>query len=265
MKPLKQYTPINSRPTSNIRASNLRRLFSRYRFWIVVPLSIILVWLVIAWSESGAADSVAKVSEVEVHGDGRFVSVADVNAVVEGKLKGKNIYLIKQEDVQKLIKSNFLAIKDVEVIKEGSSKIVISIKERTPIVILSVGQPEAFYLTDIEGYVLGVVDPTELRLPVVKYNKPDIKIGSFLEKSKVDLYVKIIDALRTEDIKVSTFVSDESFLSFYTENNVLVYISFDKDIRTSAKLLKEVLLKFKLENIILKKVDLRYDNVVVEY
>lgn len=206
------------------------------------------------------------IKKVNIEGASKYVSSKDLETVVNKKALDKNILTFETSELEKTLKGIFLAIKDIHVSKSLPNTLSIKIVERTPLASLKPANSSTTFLIDGDGYVLGELGDNDLNLPLVKYaGKNEVKVGTFVEKDIVTVYLLLIKSLNESGIKFQSVFVDEDKIEIIINGNIVTYLSVKRDVNQSVNLLKEVLNKYNNENIMLKRVDLRYDKVVVEY
>jgi len=204
-----------------------------------------------------------KVDFVNVEGTGSFVNTDDVKAIVERVVIGHSIFPIKEEEIVELVTKNFLGAKTVFVKKEYPNSIKILIEERIPLAIVHNNSGDNF-LIDSDGYVLGLVSEGFLDLPKIQYEGPVI-IGTFLEKDMIPVSVQLLKFAEQEELKISSMSFYPNHVKVFVGGNAEVFIGYDKDSEKSLKTISALIKSSEAEGKILKKIDLRYDKVIVLY
>jgi cell division septal protein FtsQ len=204
------------------------------------------------------------VSHVRVFGAGAFVNGDDLVEIVKGQVKDKSIFKVDTKTISENLSQNFQGAKSIKVYKVFPKTVNIEVSERVPLALIYNDVSTDYYLIDEEGYILGIVDPTKTNLPKIYY-EGDIYVGLFISKELVPVYLDLTAALSESRIKVSS-------LSFYPRHAVLfleegpeVLISNEKDKKSMTDILFDLLNQFKEKDKKVKKIDLRYDKVIVSY
>jgi len=112
--------------------------------------------------------------------------------------------------------------------------------------------------------ILGIVGPESEDLPRIRY-AGDLKVGTFVDPVLVPVYLDLIDALETSDIKVSSISFSPKNVTFYTQEGTRVLIGNRGDKQYLLAVLANLLNKLSLEGKDASSIDLRYDKVVVSY
>lgn len=207
------------------------------------------------------------ITRVEITGVQRFVNSADVKSIVDEKALGKNIFLLNTRNLEKIVSENFLASKTVRVDRKFPKTIRVVIEERVPIaLVLPSGSSDtlAYYFVDSEGFVLGNADKAHTNLPIINYSQT-VDVGKFLESEAVKYYFDLIKALDDDAIAVSTISSYPRYTQFYTKEDNQVLFSNQQPAKSQVKIFAKMMEAFKAEGKKVRKIDLRFDKVIVEF
>jgi len=205
-----------------------------------------------------------KVKEVGVLGTGSFVSKKDLENMMNSSVVKKNILNVDTDELKTSILTNFQGAKNVDIKKIFPDKIVVRVYERTPIALLQNNKADEIYIVDEDGYVLGTVANSTGNLPKIFY-EGDIKIGYFVDKKFAPVYFELISSIDSEKLQVSSISMDEKNITLYTNDSVEVVLEKAKNIRSNINILSSLLRQLKTEGKNAKKIDLRYDKVIVSY
>ena len=203
-----------------------------------------------------------KISSVEINGAGAFVNYQDIKVLAEKNSLGQSLFLINIKSLTENLKKNFLGAKDIDIEKKYPDKLKVFIKERVPLAIIY--NDEENYIMDSEGYILGVVSKDFSGLPKIKY-EGDISAGSFLQKDIVPMSTEILDSAEKNEVKVSSMSFFPKYTKLYVGNGTEVYIGYDKNNEESLKTVGALLKTLNGEGKEVKKIDLRYDKLIVSY
>ena len=223
---------------------------------LAVIVTIIVVGLRFAFS-SGYFD----VQEVSIFGTKQFVNAADIHQMADSNTLGHNLIKFNTADLEKKLENNFLGAKNVVVEKTYPDKLKIIIIERTPIAVIYQNQEENF-LVDEDGYVLGFADPKAVDLPRLRYEK-EIKVGLFIDKQIVPLYLELTELLDQEKIKVSSMSFNPNYVQFFLDKGVEVLVGNEKDKSEAIKAISALLQQSNVDDQEIQRIDLRYDKVIV--
>ena len=207
------------------------------------------------------------IRSVEIVGAERFVNKEDVQKVVEQKSLGYNIVFISAKDLKETIANNFLASKSVEITKVWSSRLKIIITERVPVALIlpkDGRDGSEFYFVDADGFVLGPADKATTNLPVINYGQ-NVEVGKYVEAKAVKYYFDLIKALDGDNIAVSTISSYPRYTEFFTSDATQVLFTNDQNPKPQVKIFSRMVEAFKTEGKKLRKIDLRFDKVIVEF
>jgi len=204
------------------------------------------------------------ISDIKINGAKTFVNPTDIYELAKTRSYGKNIFTFSDQELQKSLTKDFQGAKQLSVRKQFPDKISIDVIERLPIAVVSKpGIPE-HYMVDEDGYVLGVVDKEKTNLPNILY-EGDISVGYFLNKDLLATYFEVLKSSDVEKINASSMSLHSDFLSMYVDDSVEVLIGEDKDIPKTIKVVAHLLTQLKTEGKSVKKIDLRFDKVIVSY
>ena len=147
--------------------------------------------------------------------------------------------------------------------KDYPSRVVVEITERVPLAVVYSSRSDEHFLVDEEGYVLGIVDEERTNLPKVTYNGT-LQVGFFLDEDLVPLYLELLNSLDATNLKASSVSVSERYISFYIDDSVQVLVGRSKDLSNSVKILSELVKQLALEGAEIRRIDLRFDKVIVE-
>ena len=212
-----------------------------------------------------------RVTRVDVLGEGRFVNLEDVRKIAETNVLGKDIIVVNTAGVVEAIAHNYLAAKSVKVTKSYPRTIKVTVTERVPIALLLTKdalllakESTSYYFVDAEGFVLGPADKTTTNLPIISYGQK-VYVGKFLEENAISYYFELLHALDENSILVSTISAFPKYVQFYTRDSVEALFTVAQSPKSQAKILARMLESFKTEGKKTKKIDLRFDKVIVEF
>jgi cell division septal protein FtsQ len=203
------------------------------------------------------------VSFVNVSGTGNFVSTDDVKAIVERNVIGQSVFIVDEDKISEIISKSFLGAKEVTVQRRYPNSIEVIIEERVPLAIAYNNGNENF-LIDSEGYVLGVVEEGFSDLPKIMY-EGSIVVGTFLEKEIIPVSIEILKFAEKENLKIDSMIFYPKHVRMILGNDVEVFLSYDNYNEKSLRTVIALLNSPNEGDKILKKIDLRYDKVIVLY
>ncbi|MBU0534939.1 MAG: FtsQ-type POTRA domain-containing protein [Patescibacteria group bacterium] len=203
------------------------------------------------------------ISGVLISGTGRFVNEKDLRTLSEKDSLGQSIFVISEKSLSEVLSKNFLGAKLIEVEKRYPNKIRIIVEERVPLAIVY-NENNNHFLIDSEGYVLGVVDKNYSGLAKIKY-EGDIKVGSFLDKELTLISVDIVKFAERNGVKVTNMSFYAEYSKIYVGGGIEVYLGYDKNTEQSLKTVGALIKKSVAEKKTIRRIDLRYDKVIVLY
>ncbi len=205
-----------------------------------------------------------KISEIEIIGTKSFVSHRDLKEIIQTKLYGKNILTIDSDGSERALSNIFQGAKNIIIERKFPNKIIVQVSERTPLALIYNSESPSVFMVDEDGYVLGIVDENTTNLAKIRY-EGNIKVGVFINKTLVPVYLELTQVLSKEDIKASSMSFYPSHVEVYLDTGVKTFISSEKNIINSIKVLVLILRQISLEGRQPRSVDLRYDKVIVSY
>lgn len=202
-----------------------------------------------------------KIEKIIIEGTKKFVNPQDVLLIAESNAKSVNIFKFKKEELSEKLEKNLLGAKRFEIKKEFPNKIRILINERTPAAIIYQDKDD-YYLIDNDGYVLGYTDPNNVDFPKIKYEK-DIKVGLFIDKNLVPIYLELTELFLKEDIDVSSMSFSPKHVNLFLDNDITVLIGNEKNKQEALKAVKSLIQESGADDRQIRRIDFRYDKVIV--
>lgn len=204
-----------------------------------------------------------KITNVSIIGTERFVSTEDVKNIVDRNAFGKYIFSLEEQELSEVISKSFLGAKNVFVKKDYPNSLNIFIEERVPVAFVFNNKDE-FYLIDADGYVLGMVTDGLQELPRINY-EGSVVVGTFLDKDIIPISIEILKFADREDLKISSMSFTPNYAKLYLNIGPEVFMGYVKDIEKSLRTIKALVSSSKNNEEVIKKIDLRYDKVIVLY
>jgi cell division septal protein FtsQ len=201
---------------------------------------------------------------IKVTGVRSFVNITDITEVAKENVIGSSIFTVNSVKTQNKLMETFQGAEEIKVIKKYPSTINVKVRERSPVALVHHTNSDDYFLVDGEGYILGIIDRERTNLPEITY-EGEIKVGTFVDKRMVPLYMELVNSLNEEKLKVSSMSFYPKYALVYINDGIETFISNDRDksesVRTASALIKQLVLEGKK----IKKIDLRYDKVIVSY
>jgi cell division septal protein FtsQ len=204
------------------------------------------------------------INEVRVEGAVQFVSSTDLVEVVKGKTFGKSIFSFDTKELSDGIEETFLGAKEIVVYKVYPTTIGVRVREREPLALIYNDSSPDFFMVDEDGYVLGMVDAEKSSLPKIRYD-PEIRVGYFVDRTMVPVYMELVEALNGESVKATSISFYPKYALVYIKDGPEVYFKNDRNKKESVKILNMLLKQLAVQGEKVKKVDLRYDKISVSY
>jgi cell division septal protein FtsQ len=204
-----------------------------------------------------------RIETILVSGTKQFVNPTDVEQLARAKTSGKNIFFFDVSELEENLANNLLGAKKYQVKKTLPDKLKIKVTERVPIAIVYQENDE-YFLVDEEGYVLGYTTAENKELPRINFEE-EIKVGFFINKDVVPVYLELSQLFQEEKIKVSTMSFYPQYVNFSIERGPEVFIGSQKSLRESVMAIAALIKQTELEDKEIERIDLRYDKVIVSF
>lgn len=239
----------------------LRRVFKYLDITMKILGVIIAVLLIIYFL---VKSTYFEIKNVSVNGTKTFVSETELANLVGQQAFGDNILTFNERYIEGILLERFQGASKITIAKDYPDTLVVSVVERVPLALVTNPKAQDYFMVDNQGYVLGIVDEERTNLPRITYNK-ELQVGYFIDKDLVPLYLELLSSLDEATLSASSVSVSNRHLKFYLNDGVEIYLGREKSIEDSVLVLSELIKKLDIEAKNPKKIDLRYDKVVVEY
>jgi cell division septal protein FtsQ len=204
-----------------------------------------------------------KVFTVNIFGTQSFVNSRDLEEVVIGKVEGESIFRVNKKQLENILMETFQGSKEIRVYKVYPGTVNVEVFERIPLALIYNDFSDHLYMVDEDGYVLGIVDEGRTNLPKIKYDG-EIGVGLFVDQQVVPVYLELVSALNSENIQASSMSFSANYATVYS-GGIEILVGNNKNKHESAGIVSSLIRQMNLEGKKLKKIDLRYDKVIVLY
>jgi cell division septal protein FtsQ len=204
-----------------------------------------------------------KIQNIEITGAGGYVNEIDLKEVVRNISYDRNLITYDIDGAKQILKDNFQGARGFEIKRKLPDTLVVDVVERVPLVVVY-NDNSSLFLVDEDGYVLGIVDESTTNLPKVYY-EGDIKVGYFVDPGLISVFLEVLNAMDQEKLLASSVSVHKRYIRLFLADSIEVYIGNDKEKHETVKLLALLLKQLSAEGKNVKKVDLRYDKVIVSY
>ena len=264
-KHLYNYTIRSVKTKKKARNVNRSNIFFRksLKYYKIVAVLIFIVLFVYGMYKYYLSADMFMIQDTEITGARNFVNKEDVKNLVEEQSLKKHIKDVDTGYIEAILSESFQGAKEITVTKKYPNTISVQVEERKPLAILSSKKEEDFYLVDDVGYILGNVDDQNTNLPKVLYSGP-LHVGYTIDVDLIPLYLDLISSIDENKLRASSISVDTKHIDFYIDG-IQVLIGKNKDVSTSVTVVAELYKQLKLEGKDVKKIDLRYDKVIVKY
>jgi cell division septal protein FtsQ len=244
--------------SSNLKYKKARREYGRL---VVRVISFCILFLLIGIGTGLISHyKLFTVQTVEVLGTKSYVNKTDVKTMLSAAVLSKNMFFLEPSELESDIRDNFQGVKTVTIHRTITGKLRVSITEREPVALITTSR-DTFGVDD-DGYVLGILDPKTTNLPRLTYDG-DVKVGLFIDKLIVPTYMDVLKSLDEEKIKVSSISVTDFDVRIFVDKGIEVLIARKSYSSKFAKQLKEVLNYMKTSGKSARRIDLRYDKVIL--
>jgi cell division septal protein FtsQ len=120
------------------------------------------------------------------------------------------------------------------------------------------------YLVDNEGYVLALVQDTDKGFSEVTYDEK-VEVGTFIHQNIVPTSIKLIDLAKEANLTIKKMKFNSQYITLNINDNIEVDLSLAKDNTLAMKQIAAIIEKTSLDGQKLRKVDLRFEKVIVLY
>jgi len=203
------------------------------------------------------------VTKIRIRGATHFVSETDLMEMAKTQAYEKNILTFNTRHLQDLLQQNFQGAERIRVQKKLPNTLKIDVEERVPLAIIHNERSDQYYIIDLDGYVLGLADQQNTNLPKIQYEQK-IHVGEFIDKNLVPIYLELREALGKHSLKASSISFYPRYTKVFVEDGKELILGNARGVDVAVKAASDLLKQVILEGGTLRKIDLRYDKVVVE-
>ncbi len=211
------------------------------------------------------------VTKININSKNGFylVDLSELRRLTEENLLGKNLLSVDVYEMSDILTRNFLGIRHLVITKNYNGVVDILIEERIPIGIITKNSEN--FIVDAGGYVIGAVSEEYINrtdslrtLPRISYNS-EVKIGTNIDKNIIPAYLELYQNIEKNNIKASSVSFNSYYMELNLESGVKLLVGTDKSITKSLEYVLNLIRQLSVEGKNIKKIDLRYDKVIVEY
>lgn len=222
-------------------------------------LSIFILILLVGLFYLFLSSKPLSVRDVMVTTDYDFTANQEITKILE-KLKGENIFFLKEDDLSQKLKSGDIKIKDIKIKKELPGKLLINIQGRQAIAVIPLAN--SFFLIDKEGLVFSE-EREASGLPILDLGLQNIGIGSRIDDREKNIFT-ILDSLKGEEEVISILVAQEEVQIKLGEGLLVLFLLQEKP-EEKLNSLQIMLARFRIEGKRPTKIDLRFEKPVVTF
>lgn len=203
-----------------------------------------------------------KITEVEVFGANNYVPINSVKGYLENKALGSYIFTFGVSPHESNLAKDFLGMENVTIKKKWPNKLVVTVSERTPVAVLV--NSDKRYLVDKDGYVMKKIENNEDRLSEIIYSET-IKEGEFINQNIVPLSIQLLNFAKDSNLVINKMQFSSQYITLNINDNIEVDLSLTEDNTAAMKQVAAIKEKTSSEGLKLRKVDLRFEKVIVLY
>lgn len=243
------------------RHSAIQKTFKYVKlgFAIVTVLTLIIATVYfIVFSEY------LKINSYEIRGTVKYVNHADLLKVTQNAAEHENILFLNTSTLAGTLQNTFQGAKQITIQKKYPKSLVVEVIERVPVAIVVGPVDNQHFLLDTDGYVLGIVDKERLSLPEIYYQE-DIKVGYFINKDILPVYLELLDELDKNYVKFSSMSFYRKYVRIYLESSASIWLDNKRSIPDMVAGIAGLIRQSQLEGKDIQTIDLRYEKVFVSY
>ena len=246
-----------------------KQIFRNRFFWflIIIPIASVIVFYLIGFY------SFFEIKEIKIFGNQK-VSTEDINTLIKEEvsrdilfLESRSIFLVDLRNINRRILDNFPKINKVDFDRDFPDKLVISIKEREPVVVFESGG--SYFFIDSEGVIFEEISGPEsehwLTIKETGLNWEVNLGGVLIKREDMSKILEIQSELEGLDFEVDFIeIAKGQRVNVKLSEGWRIYFNSEDDISRQVLnlnlVLKEKILPEEREN--LEYVDLRFGNQI---
>lgn len=203
-----------------------------------------------------------QITEIKVYGPNNYVQVNQVKGYLENKILGSFIITFHPEEYSQAITKEFLGIEKTSISKKYPNKLIVNVIERSPVAVLVTSDQK--YLVDKEGYVMQIYSDKDSEYPEIIYSEK-ITEGQFINQSIVPLSVELLKNAKETNLVINKMQFNSQYITLNINDNIEVDLSLADNTALAMRQVSAIIQKTLLESQKLRKVDLRFEKVIVLY
>lgn len=220
---------------------------------IILFAGLLIVFSLLFFKKSG----LLTIQKIEVRTDFQFENQKKIESLFKPYL-GQSFFFNNTDKLAEEIKNQEIKTAQIEIKKEFPGKIILEIKRRQPLVVIS--RDNLYFWVDWEGVVFSL-EADAYNLPLLEISLQNLKIGSRIEMGKTKI-PQILTALKQEEIRKIIVLDDQIQLA--TSQGCLILLPMEAG-DNKIEALQIILNRFKIEGKRLTKIDLRFAKPVISF
>lgn len=261
---------------SRKRLSKLRRApkifvptpFQRQLVIPFKPLSLILIIVLLAasvyfffQSDPFQVRTIEFEFEESVNGIG-IPDEALVRQRISEEVLAKSTIFLNPEEVEEKIKSTFLTVEAIEIVKKLPSSLLIKVSVRVPLARVR-GQAGEL-LVDAEGLLFREASGEDL--PIIDLGETfSGSLGEVIGGDEVGAYLDALENLAEKGLAIATISLKPGMIELEIKDGPAVLFSVEKPIAEQVEILAQILKRYKIAGRVPRGVDLRFTRPVVRF
>lgn len=220
---------------------------------IILFIGLLIVFSLLLFRKSGFLT----ISKIELRTEFKFKNSKKIEQILKPYL-GKSIFFSDTDKLVKEIKNQEIKIADIKIKKEFPEKLILTIKERQPLMVIL--KDNLYFFVDKEGVIFSPESGGK-DLPFLEMDLQNPKIGSRIEieRTKIPQILAVLNQVKTNKITVK-----DDRIQLETDGQNMIILPMEAS-DTKIKALQMILNRFRIEGKRLTKIDLRFEKPVVSF
>lgn len=275
-----------SNPTKSIPQINRRRVFPRRcvvkkgRNWLKYLLLgiILLITFISALVVLISSKNLLPIGKVNCRMGGEVIEgpQSEWCSFLEEKITGKSLVFLEEEQLAQTAMTAFPAVAKISFEKHFPASVLVTLEKRLPVFSVF-AEAEAttsaaasdFFWVDGTGEIFSEVEKVGL-VPTLYYpeatGSSNFKVGGKLESGFLRFTAEVLLKLKTEGLEITLLRQGaDKNLNLNLLGGLLVQFNSNKPVAEQVTILQLLIEKYRMEGRALKRVDLRFQDPVVEY
>ncbi len=255
--------PGQRKKSLSLRSGPKQRVFRRWQYLrrklgsgpIFGVFGMVLVFLLVYGLFFSPFLRIRQVA-VKMGGEGTDLEEVALEQEVSRDVLGENLLLIRKKDLYNLLDD--VTVREVEIKKEWPKRLTVRIERRTAQAVLKDSSGNLF-LVDEEGIVFGRTQKEDL--PVIYYPAKDLSVGQKISSREVNFVLYLLSSVNDAQLVVESVQAGGIVHLKIQEGPKVILNPEENAVEKMISMVEE----FKRQGKDVAKIDLRFQNPVVEY